>query len=224
MEDRLLLTVDLSVASELLIELLTEDAIDPSVFEEIAKTNMNRPGILQILLEHANTPDELRQRISSTMKAPVKEKSEIARVNKTGEERKQSISQKIQKLSVSEKILLALRGGKEVRSFLLRDPNKDVSLSVLENPKITEAEIEVIAKSRSTPEEALRRITKKREWMKTYGVIHALVTNPKTPPGIVLPLVSELRTLDLSLLSKNKNVAEGIRATAKKLLRARKGL
>jgi len=224
MEDRLLLTVDLSVASELLIELLTEDAIDPSVFEEIAKTNMNRPGILQILLEHANTPDELRQRISSTMKAPVIEKSEIARVNKTGEERKQSISQKIQKLSVSEKILLALRGGKEVRSFLLRDPNKDVSLSVLENPKITEAEIEVIAKSRSTPEEALRRITKKREWMKTYGVIHALVTNPKTPPGIVLPLVSELRTLDLSLLSKNKNVAEGIRATAKKLLRARKGL
>jgi hypothetical protein len=224
MEDRLLLTVDLSVASELLIELLTEDAIDPSVFEEIARTNMNRPGILQILLEHTNTPDELRQRISSTMKAPVKGKSEIARVNKTGEEHKQSISQKIQKLSVSEKILLALRGGKEVRSFLLRDPNKDVSLSVLENPKITEAEIEVIAKSRSTPEEALRRIIKKREWMKTYGVMHALVTNPKTPPGIVLPLISELRTLDLSLLSKNKNVAEGIRATAKRLLRARKGL
>ena len=224
MEDRLLLTVDLSVASELLIELLTEDAIDPSVFEEIARTNMNRPGILQILLEHANTPDELRQRISSTMKAPVKGISEIARVNKTGEEHKQSISQKIQKLSVSEKILLALRGGKEVRSFLLRDPNKDVSLSVLENPKITEAEIEVIAKSRSTPEEALRRIIKKREWMKTYGVMHALVTNPKTPPGIVLPLISELRTLDLSLLSKNKNVAEGIRATAKRLLRARKGL
>ncbi len=224
MEDKLLITIDLSVASELLIELLMEDAIDPSVFEEIAKSNMNRPEILRLLLENPDTPEELRQQISSVLSVPVKRKSEIIKIQKAPEERTQNIFQKLQKLKVSEKILLALRGGKEIRTLLLRDPNKDVSLSVLENPKITEGEIEVIAKSRSTPDETLRRITKKREWMKTYGIMHALIANPRTPAGIVLPLIKELRTRDLSLLAKNRNVSEGIRNTAKKLVVARKGL
>jgi len=136
--------------------------------------------------------------------------------------RKQTILQKIQKLSVSEKIHLALRGGKEIRSILLRDPNKEVVLTVLENPKMTETEIELISKSRSTPDEALRKITKKREWMRNYNVILGLVTNTKTPPGISVEIVNELKTRDLAILEKNKNVIEGVRATAKKILRARK--
>ena len=157
------------------------------------------------------------------MSVPVKRQSQIAKRNETTEERSQNIFQKIQKLGVSEKILLALRGGKEIRSILLRDPNKDICLSVLENPKITQTEIEMIAKSRATPDDALRKIMKKREWMKTYGIMHALITNPKAPPGSVLPLIRDLRTRDLSLLQKNKNVSEGVRSTAKKFLRARKG-
>ena len=224
MEDKLLITIDLSVASELLIELLLEDAIDPSVFEDIAKANMNRPEILAMILENPNTPDELRRRISGVMRVPVKRKAEFAKAQDTEEKQKQNIFQKIQKLTVSEKILLALRGGKEIRTLLLRDPNKDVSLGVLENPKITETELEVIAKSRATSDEALRRITKKREWMKTYGIMHALITNPKAPAGTVLPLISQLRTRDLAILSKNKNVSDGVRNTARKLLTARKGL
>ncbi len=194
MEDKLLITIDLSVASELLIELLLEDAIDPSVFEDIAKANTNRPEILRLILDNLNTPDELRQKISEIMRVPVKRKAELVRTQKTEEEKKESIFQKIQKLTVSEKILLALRGGKEIRSLLLRDPNKDVSLGVLENPKITETELEMIAKSRATSDEALRKITKKREWMKTYGIMHALITNPRTPAGTVLPLINQLRT------------------------------
>ncbi len=223
-EDRILLGIDMSTASRMLIELVIEDAFDPAVFAEVAKANMHRPDILSFLLEHPDTPDDVRQEISSVLSIPAKAKSEMTRVHKTSEEYAQTILQRIQKLSVSERILLALRGGMEIRSILLRDPNKEVSLTVLENPKITDKEIEMVARSRSVSDEALRRITKKRGWMKNYGIIHALVTNPKTPPGITLPLVSELKTRDLALLQKNKNVSEGIRATAKKLVRARKGL
>ena len=224
MEDKLLLTIDLSVASELLIELLMEDAIDPSVFEEIAQSNMKRPEILRLLIENPATPEELRHQISGMLSVPVTRKSDSIKIQVPAEEHTQNIFQKLQKLKISEKILLALRGGKEIRTLLLRDPNKDVSLSVLANPKITEGEVEMIAKSRSISDETLRRITKKREWMKTYGIMHALVANPRTPAAIVLPLIRELRTRDLSLLAKNRNVAEGIRNTAKKLLIARKGL
>lgn len=221
-EERILIGIDLSTASPLVIELLFEDTHDPSIFEEIAKANLNRPEVLSLLLECPDTPDEVRKQVSYALRVPVKPKTEIARVQKTPEMRAQTILQRIQKLSVSERIQLALRGGKEIRGILLRDPNKEVSLTVLENPKITDTEVELVARSRSIPDEALRKITKKREWMKKYEIMHALVRNPKTPPGVALPLINELKTRDLSMLEKNKNVSEGVRATAKKLLRSRK--
>jgi len=221
-EDRILIGIDFSNASKEVIELLIEDASETSIFEEIAKANMNRPEILTLLLENPDIPDEVRQQVAGALQVPVKARSEIVKVKKSPEVRTQTILQKIQKLSVSNKIHLALRGGKEIRSILLRDPSKEVVLTVLENPKLTETEIELISKSRSIPDEVLRKITKKREWMRNYNVIMGLVTNPKTPPGISVVLVNELKTRDLAILEKNKNVVEGVRATAKKILRARK--
>jgi hypothetical protein len=222
MEDKLLIGIDLSAASPLLIDLLMEDAADPSIFEEIARANENRPEILRLLLENPAVPDETKQLISDVMSVPVKVKSEIVRVHKTPEERVQTIFQRIQKLSVSERIILALRGGKEIRTILFRDPNKSVSLGVLDNPKITDTEIEMIAKSPSIPEDALRKITKKRAWMKNYEIIRVLVTNPKIPVGIALSLLTSLKTRDLTLLEKNRNISEGVRGTAKKILKARR--
>lgn len=222
-EEKILIGIDLSTASKEVIELLIEDASDSSIAEEIARTNINRPEILALLLENPDTPDEVRQQVANALNVAVKQPSEIVKVKKPPEVRAQGILQRIQKLSVSERIHLALRGGKEIRSILLRDPSKEVVLTVLQNPKITENEIELAARSRSISEEVLRKITKKREWMKNYGIIFALVTNPKTPPGIAVTLVSELKTKDLTILEKNRNVIEGVRATAKKLLRARKG-
>jgi nucleotide-binding universal stress UspA family protein len=221
-EEKILLGIDFSTASKEIIEVLIEDASDPLIFDEIVKANIKRPEILMLLLENPDIPDEVRQQVANTLNIPAKRPSEIVKVKKPPEVRAQGILQRIQKLSVSEKIHLALRGGKEIRTILLRDPSKEVVLTVLENPKITENEIELAARSRSISEEVLRKITKKREWMKSYGIIFALVTNPKTPPGIALPLVSELKIKDLTILEKNKNVTEGVRATAKKLLRARK--
>jgi hypothetical protein len=220
-EKRLLLDIDFSTASPLLVELILEEASEPVNFREIALANLQRPEILTLLIENPGTPDEVRQEIADYLHLPVKPKTETAVVRKTPEEKSQTILQRIQRLSVSERIRLALKGGKEIRTILLRDPNKEVSLTVLDNPKLTETEVELIAKSRSAPDEALRKISKKKEWMKSYSIVQALVTNPKTPSGIALPLVSELKTRDLALMAKNKNVSEGIRSTAKKLLKAR---
>lgn len=220
-EKRILLGIDYSTASPLLVELILEEASEPALFEEIALSNLRRPEILNILIENPDTPDEVRQKIADILHVPVKPKTDVAVARKTSEERSQTMLQRIQRLSVSEKIQLALKGGKEIRTILLRDPNKEVSLTVLDNPKLTETEVELVAKSRSAQDEALRKISKKKEWMKNYSIIHAMVTNPKTPAGISLPLVSELKTRDLALLGKNKNVTEGIRSTAKKLLKAR---
>jgi len=220
-EDKKLIGLDLSTASKDVIELLIEETIDDAIFEEIISVNKNRPDILNFLVEHPDTPDRIRQQLSHYVHLPVK-KPEVAKGRKPPEERAQSILQRLQKLTVSERILLALRGNKEVRTMLLRDTNKEVVMTVLDNPKITETEIEILAKSRSVSDEVLRKITKKREWMKNYAIISSLVTNPKTPSGIAVKLVSELKTRDLAIIEKNRNVSEGVRAMAKKLVRARK--
>jgi hypothetical protein len=222
-ESKVLIGIDLSTASKELIELLIEEATEPSIFDELVRANMRRPDILMLLLEHSDTPENIKKEISKTLRIPVKTKIEEVKEKKTPEQRTQSILQRIQKLNVSERIHLALRGNKEVRTILLRDTNKEVILTVLENPKITETEIEIIAKSRSIPDEILRKITKKREWMKNYAILLSVVTNPKTPAGIAVPLVSELKTRDIAIIVNNRNISEGVRVTAKKLLRARKG-
>ena len=222
-DDRILIGLDLSAASSLAIELLLEDANDPALYGEIAKANMQRPEILQLLLDSPDVPDEIRQQVAGVLSLPVRPKAEIVKEKKPPEVRVQTIFQRIQKLTVSERIQLSLKGGKEIRSILLRDPNREVSLNVLDNPKITETEVELVAKSRSLPEEMLRIIAKRKEWIKNYGIMHALATNPKTFIGTALTFIPHLKTRDLQVLEKDRNVAAGIRAAAKKLYKARKG-
>ena len=224
MEEQKLLELDLSSSPREVIELLIEDVSDPSVFEEIAKANMNRPEILKLLLDTPSTPESVRKQAAEVLQVPARPIREIEKVKKPPEMRSQTIYQKIQGLTFSDKRLLALRGGRDVRSILIKDPNKELSLTVLENPKITETEVELIAKSRSSSDEAIRKIIKKREWMKSYPIILAIVSNPKTPAGIGISLLSGLKTKDLSSLEKNKNIPEAIRSSAKTLLRGRKGL
>jgi hypothetical protein len=223
MEEQKLLGIDFSTASQELIEVIIEESEDPSVFTEIAKANMKRPEILKLLLESPDVSEEARNLISDTLQVPVAFRAEVPKVRKTPEMRSLTLLQRIQRLSFGEKRLLALRGGKEVRSILIKDPNKEIILAVLDNPKITETEIEIITKSRSAPEEVLRKIIKKREWMKNYVIVLSVVSNPKTPAGNAVPLLSELKTKDLSILAKSKNISEAVRTASKRLLQARKG-
>jgi hypothetical protein len=222
-EDKRLTGIDLSTASKDVIELLIEDTYDLLIFQEIISANKDRLDILKFILKYPDTPENIKKELSHYVHIPVKPKPYVTKIKKSPEENTKSVIQRIQQLKVSERILLAIRGNKEVRTIMLRDTNKEVVLAVLDNPKITETEIEILAKSHTVSDEVLRKITKKREWMKNYAVILSLVTNPKTPPGIAIPFISELKTRDLSAIEKNRNISEGVRANAKKLVRARKG-
>jgi len=218
----LMLTADFSVFSEEGIELLLDNISDSSVFDEIAKANINRPEILQLLLKHPDTPENVLNYIKAILNLPLNYPAAITISDKPHEAKTQSLLQRIQILRVGEKLQLALKGGREIRNILSKDPNKGVMLNVLENKKITETEIEMIARSRSVHEEALRIISKNREWLRNYMIVLALVTNPKTPPGIALTMVSDLKIKDLALLEKNKNIAEALRSAAKKMLQWKK--
>ncbi len=132
-----------------------------------------------------------------------------------GQER-QSVLQKIAGLTVAQRMGLAMKGTREERQILIRDPNKIVGVAVLSSPKINEAEVESIAKMASISDELLRMIGLSRGWTKSYAIVHALVKNPKTPVAMSMNFLSRLNEKDLRTISSNRNVADILRITARR--------
>jgi len=131
-----------------------------------------------------------------------------------GEDPKSTL-QRIAAMTVAQRIGLAMKGSREERAILIRDPNKLVSVAVLSSPKMTEQEIENIAKMGSISEEILRMIATTRAWMKRYGIVAALARNPKTPVAISMNLLARLTEKDIRSISTDRNVPEVLRVTAR---------
>jgi hypothetical protein len=200
-----------------------DESADGAVFEEIFDSNQSRPEIVRLLYGHTNTPDETRAKAAALLNLPVpatesvekaKEQAELKKESQPKEKRTEKLVQRVQRMGVSEKVKLAMRGGSEI---LIRDSNKQVIMSVLDNPKITDSEIEAVARNRSMLEDALRVVARNREWTKNYSIQLALVQNPKTPTGLAMGFVTSLKKKDLKQLEKNKNVSEAVRSMAKKM-------
>lgn len=129
-----------------------------------------------------------------------------------------SAYQKIVALNPAKKAVLAMKGGREERLILIRDSNKVVSMGVLKNPRITETEVEAIAKMRNVTDEVLRLLGSTREWVKNYTVIHSLVTNPKTPQSISTNFIKRLNSKDLKRIGSSRDIPELIRRMARKTI------
>lgn len=129
----------------------------------------------------------------------------------------ESIENKIRKMTVSQKIKLAMSGNREVRRIMLRDPNRMISQAVLHNRKITTIEIIEIAQSRMVSEEALRTIVRSKDWMKNYSVKVALIQNPKTPMSETMRLMQQVHLFDLRDMAHNKNIPSQISSLANRL-------
>jgi hypothetical protein len=124
----------------------------------------------------------------------------------------------IKHMSVSERVKLALRGGKEARLLLVRDPNRLIRRFVLQNPRITEQEVIAIAQEKTAEEEALRTIAARREWMKSYQIRMALVKNPRTPFAIALSQLGTILERDLARLAKSRDVPENVAVHARRMV------
>jgi len=121
-------------------------------------------------------------------------------------------------MAVTQKIKLALLGGKQARSLLVFDSNKIISSMVLKNPRITDSEVQAIASSKSVREDLLRQIARDKQMMKNYSVKQALVKNPKTPIKISLNLLNQMREHDLKRLAKSRNVPNAVQQQARRLM------
>jgi hypothetical protein len=138
---------------------------------------------------------------------------------KPEDEKKLSTLQKLARMTVGERVQAAMKGNKDERFILIRDGAKVVALAVLESPKLTDSEAEMIAGMKNVQEAVLRGVAAKRKFMKNYAVIRALINNPRVPLDVSLPLMPHLLVMDLKHLSMNKNVSDLLRKLALKLFR-----
>jgi hypothetical protein len=74
---------------------------------------------------------------------------------------------------------------------------------------------------RDVAEEVLRLIALRRDWMSKYPIVLALARNPRTPVGVVLPLINRLTLRDLKGLKDDRGVSEVVRSTSRRMFQAK---
>lgn len=140
----------------------------------------------------------------------------------TGEEKKQTVIQMLREMSAGQRVAIASKGNGEVRKILIRDKNRLISQKVLDNPRITDSEVEMFAKSTNVSEDVLRTIGSRKEWVKKPTVVRALVANPKTPLGIAIGFLNKVNVRELEGLSRNRNIPEALRKMAQRKFKEKK--
>ena len=134
------------------------------------------------------------------------------------EQKKLTLTQRIARMNVSQKIKLATKGNKEVRSILIRDANKLVAVATIRSPRITDQEVMSQAINKGAHDDVLRIIYSHREWVRKYPVRLALVKNPKVPAQFTMRFLNLLSEADVKGISKDKNVPGAIQLMAKKMI------
>ena len=135
--------------------------------------------------------------------------------------RRQTLIERLAKMTVAQRVQFAIKGGSEARRTLIRDSNKVVQRAVLQSPRLTDQEVEAFASMSSLTDEILRLIANNRNFRKNYTVVRNLINNPKTPIDVSLHMLPILNAIDLKRLTTNKNIPETLRSTANKLHRTR---
>lgn len=236
---RKLLPLDVEHCSPIALRNILLDVRTPDdILERIAHTYCGDEDVLRDLVRCPNlsettltfialtASDEIKSFIAGTRVIDVVMGDEAvgseAQGKAAGGKKKLNLQQIVLKMSPAQKIKLALTGAKEARGLLVRESAKIVATSVLDNPRITVGEIEFFAKSTNLSEDILRKIGNNSEWSKKYGVVSALVSNPKTPIGVSLNFVNKLTDRDLGILEKSRNIPEAIRTAARTRIVKRK--
>ena len=132
-----------------------------------------------------------------------------------------ALIRRIMLMKVKDRMKLGMKGDREARSILIRDSNRIVAQAVINNPRITDQEVEAIAAMRTVSDEVLRIIAMNRAWARQYPIIHNLARNPRTPLPTAMTVLVRLQTKDLKNLSQNRNVPEAVRRQAMRLSSAR---
>jgi hypothetical protein len=171
------------------------------------------PGVGVAVMFSGGVPPEL-----TSLGSPVLEAEVLPMEEEPAEERPPGpLSERLKKMTVNEKMQMAMTGTRDERAALFRDTNKSLHLFVLKNPRIGLDEIQSAAKSPNVSPDALKLIADHREWGQNAQVAASLVRNPKTPMPLAMRALEKVPLNDLKQIAKGGARDQLVQAARKKL-------
>jgi hypothetical protein len=193
------------------------------LFEDLDRLSTS-PHLVAELIASTVIYAEQRAQLVELQRAepePVSAFVEAAEAVEPDKAKRETLLQKLGRMRVVERVQRALKGGRDERLLLIRDPCKVVQRAVLQSPQLSEQEVESFASMATLTDETLRLIANNQKYRKNYTILRALEFNPKTPLEVTLHLLPLMKPQDLKFLAGSKNIADTLRTAAMRLQRQR---
>lgn len=200
------------------VKALTTSAVQ-ELMQDLDRLSSNRVLVAALVQSPSLTAEQRQQLEELLADKPAGESTfaeAVADVDISGEQRV-TLLQRLASMRVVERVQLALKGNREERMALIRDPCKVVQRAVLQSSRLTDREVETFASMASLTDEVLRIIANNRKFRRNYSVVMNLMNNPKTPLDITLHMLPGITAPDLKKLSTNRNVSDTLRTAAMRL-------
>jgi twinkle protein len=128
------------------------------------------------------------------------------------------LRRRMSRMSMEDKINMALSGGREERMALAMDGNKAVHHYLLKNARISLDEIAFIARLPTMNPDVLAKIGENPSYVQNQQVVKNLIYNPKTPVPLSIRLLDRLPRSEVMNLSKRMSMNQRLVQAAKKKL------
>jgi hypothetical protein len=200
------------------VKVLPTSAVQ-ELMQDLDRLSSNRTLVAALVQSPSLTADQ-RQQLEELLANKAASESAfaqaVAQIDVPTEQRV-TLLQRLSGLRVVERVQLALKGNREERMALIRDPCKVVQRAVLQSARITDREVETFSSMASLTDEVLRLIATSRNFRRNYSVVIILMNNPKTPLDITLRMLSSITAPDLKKLAANRNISDTLRSAANRL-------
>ena len=200
------------IPPEKIASFLRDPKLIPDAIEYFARHAGERRDWIEALLSNPSLGEEDRALLTAAEAALPEEDKEVPE-----DEEGLTISQRIQRMNIGQKIKTGMKGDKEARTILIKDTNRDVYKAVLKNPGLKENEIEMLTKNTGTNVEILRAIASNREWVANRNILKGLVMNPKTPVNLTIRFLTRMSKKDLEFIGKSRSLPVALRNNAKRM-------
>jgi hypothetical protein len=203
------------------LAVLDNPYVTPSICQQIAQNqrltgfysvrlklvaNKHTPQAHAVKLVHyLFWPDLVRLSVDVKVAAPVRRAIDTILVNK------------IDKLTLGERITSAKRCSHALIKVLLFDPDPRVFAALLLNQRLREDDLLLVAGSdRSSPAQ-LQLIAEDRKWSYRYAIRKALAMNPVTPRSTAASFLRTLTPRDLRMIHSNPHTTVYVRRCIERL-------
>ena len=160
------------------------------------------------LVHYLYWSDLVRLSVDVKVSAPVRRAIETLLVNK------------VDKLTLGERITCAKRCSHALISVLMWDPDPKVFEALLINQRVREDDLLVIASSDRASTAKLQLLADDRKWSYRYAIRKALVMNPLTPRSAAASLLRFLAKRDLQNILRNPQTTVYVRRCIERLISA----